>query len=148
MIDGGNRFIVVSSGGLRLAFPMNFVLKVDQWRRPEPLPGAMDWIMGIHPGESTVNPVVLQSFWGKEDAPPEVCLLLDFKGIRLGIPGSTPAVIDGSPKRIENRENLNDCLDWFIMEGSNEAWCVNVPCLYRTLNLEYNTADNIGGLDA
>jgi len=147
MIDGGSRFVVLSCGGLRLAFPLKFVLKVEEWHRPEPLPGGKDWILGINPGESTVNPVVLQSFWGKEGAPAEVFLLLDFKGTRLGIPGAAPAIIDGMPRKIENRESPHDCLDWFIMESENAAWCVNVPRLYRTLNLEYDGRDNIGGQD-
>ena len=143
-----NRFIAITSGGLRLVFPMNFIQAVDDWKKPETLYGSVDWMLGFTPGESIVKPVLNQSFWGEEVLEPEVILVLEYRDIPLGIPGVAPDVIDGKPVRISDTENLRDCIEWSIMEGEDIAWCVNIPSLYRTLDLSYDSGDNIGGLDA
>ncbi len=141
-MEGKGLFMALSTGGRRLAFALELVKSVEDWRDPLFLPGGVSWLRGIRPVESQAVPVLRESFLGDEGGRPEVVLFLDDgKGGILGIPGSAPAIFSGRPRRGDQDEALPEWLGWEIEVADKEMiGCVDVRCLYRVLGLKVYSA--------
>jgi hypothetical protein len=136
-------FLTVTTGGQRLAFPLEAVRGVRPWELPLPLPGSSPWVEGVLPGEGEAWPVLSEAFWASgpgqatDVRKPDVFVFVSLRGRILALPGSAPAILRGSDGEgggemdlpVADRET-----------GGPEATRVELTRLYSELGLDYNEA--------
>ena len=142
------RFVLLSAGGRRLAFPMGSVKSVREWEEPLPIPRSKRWLLGVLEGEGETIPVLRTSFWGGGDEADRMLLLLDLSGRLLAVAGGEPDMAPPNCTLKEEEDTGNGLIVGTIDVADRTAECVRVDKLYSALGLRYNDTDRIGGMDA
>jgi len=133
MADFG--FLLLTAGGREIAFPAPCVRGMAPWERPLPLPASAPWVAGLLMGEGEVWPVLIESYWGRPEAPAEVFVFLELEGKILAISGRSPRTLPGRgalrPVEPEETGTWSGTVD----EAGTAIACLDARALYLELGL-------------